>query len=335
MRNDVDWGAAWRRVARWMAAGVLALGAGCSDEGTLPVTREPAPGTLDQALACRADAVARTLACAAPTTTPAGARGDVILGGQGVYVQVTSGPPSFDAGTRIFQADLTLTNLIGQPLGTTDGSTADPTGVRIFFGSGPTNGVTLANADGTGVFTASQQPYFAYPGVLAPGATTAPKTWRWQVPAGVTSFSFLLYVSAPVPHPGGWVDLGADSVVLQAGATQQLAPVVRDVKGQEVPGATVAWSTSDGSVATVSPASLLSVPGTGNATVTATAGARTSCSPGSGARSPRTTRGRRSPSPSTTTSAAATSRARSRRPTHWGCSGGRACSRRRCGPAWT
>ncbi|HKP74382.1 MAG TPA: hypothetical protein VJT67_02510, partial [Longimicrobiaceae bacterium] len=62
MRNDVERGAVWLRVARWAAAAMLAVAAGCSDEGTLPVTREPAPGTLDQALTCRADAVARTLA---------------------------------------------------------------------------------------------------------------------------------------------------------------------------------------------------------------------------------------------------------------------------------
>jgi hypothetical protein len=271
MRCDHASRHALRRVRLPLLA--IALAAGCRDEGTLPQRPAPRPA-LATKLACTASTVARTLRCAPTDGAPAGVRGDIILGGQGVFVLLTNTPPSFDTGTGIFQADLTLKNLIGQPMGTTDGTTADPNGVRVFFASGPTNGVAVQNADGTDAFTTGLQPYFAYHGLLSSGAATAAKTWKWQVPAGVTGFAFTLYVSAPVPHPNGWVDLGADSVVLQTGATQQLAPVVRDAEGRAVPGASVTWGTSNAAVASVNASNVLSAAGTGTATVTATSGAR-------------------------------------------------------------
>jgi hypothetical protein len=275
MRHDA-WRGAPRRVAT-AVLGMVTLGlamAGCRDDGTLP--RQPFPQPeLTAALECRADAVALALSCAPAASVPNGARGDMVLGGQGVYVLLANTAPTFDGGTRVLTADVTLRNLIGQEMGTTDGSTADPSGVRVFFSAGPTSGVTVQNADGTGTFTASNQPYFAYHGVLPSGATTAPKPWKWLLPAGVTSFTFTVYVSAPVPHPAGWVDLGADSVVLQSGATQQLAPVVRDSRGQEVPGAAVTWSSTDPSIASVDAAGVLKAGSVGTATVTATSTART------------------------------------------------------------
>lgn len=276
MRDDARWGALRRAgVVAVTGAALGAAAAGCHDQGTLPAAA-PGPRTeIQAALACRADAAALALTCAPAQGTAGSARGDLVLGGQGVYVLLTSSAPSFDGSTRIFQADLTLQNLIGQAMGTTDGVTADPGGVRVFFAAGPTNGVTVQNADGTGTFTAAGQPYFAWPGLLPSGGTTAARSWKWLLPAGVTSFSFMVYVAAPVPHPTGWVELGADSVVLQTGATQQLSPVVRDAEGRPVAGARVAWSTSNPAVAAVDSAGVVTVGGTGTAAVTATAGSRT------------------------------------------------------------
>ena len=62
-------------------------------------------------------------------------------------------------------------NLLGQPIGTVDGTTAVGTKVAITYGpvasagSGRVSLVSLMNADGTGNFTAPDQPYFDYPGV--------------------------------------------------------------------------------------------------------------------------------------------------------------------------
>ena len=56
------------------------------------------------------------------------------------------------------------------------------------------------------------------------------------------------------------------------GATVQLSAEVRDQNGQAMAGATVTWSSSDASVATVDASGLVTAAGNGTATVTATAG---------------------------------------------------------------
>ncbi|MDB4947744.1 MAG: hypothetical protein JWM27_393 [Gemmatimonadetes bacterium] len=266
---------AWKGGPATAVAAMMALAAAACRDGAGTMPRGPVAEPAVQAmLDCRADVPARTVSCAPSAGLPGGVRGDVLLGGQGVYVLLANAPATFDAGTRIFQSDVTLKNLIGQAMGTTDGSTPVPGGVRVFFSSGPTNGVTVQNADGEDLFTSINQPYFAYTGILPTGATTAPKTWKWLLPAGVTGFTFTVYVSAPVAHPSGWVDLGADSVALQPGAVQQLAPVVRDGRGQEVPGATITWGSSAPGVASVDANGLLTASSAGTATLTATSGPR-------------------------------------------------------------
>jgi hypothetical protein len=62
-------------------------------------------------------------------------------------------------------------NLLGQPMGTLDGTTAVGTKVAVTYGpvaSAGTGTVSIINADGTGNFTAPNQPYFDYPGIVAP-----------------------------------------------------------------------------------------------------------------------------------------------------------------------
>jgi hypothetical protein len=157
-------------------------------------------------IACRADLVAGSMTCDHPSIDPApGLALAVTLGGQGTYVRLTSSNVSYD-GHKVFQADVTVQNLIGQPLGTTDGTTLDPAGVRVFFHTGPTvtggsGNVAVANADGTGTFTGTKQPYFQYNQVLATGGTSAPRTWQWNLNGGVTTFAFEVYVTAEVPIP--------------------------------------------------------------------------------------------------------------------------------------
>ncbi|HEX8907230.1 MAG TPA: hypothetical protein VF771_20425, partial [Longimicrobiaceae bacterium] len=58
--------------------------------------------------------------------------------------------------------------------------------------------VTVKNADGTDIFTSSEQPYFYYAGALAPGATTAARRWVFSVPKTALTFSFTLLVSTPI-----------------------------------------------------------------------------------------------------------------------------------------
>jgi hypothetical protein len=190
------------------AAGPLALllASACSDRaGVLAPATGPAPATPVAALACRATVATRTVTCAAPAPA-GGASRDLILGGQGVYLQLSSSNVAYDSVNEVLSADVTLQNLLGQPIGTTDGTS--PAGIRIFFHDGPvtTSGsgeVTVANADGFDAFTGSVQPYFSYPDVLQPYERTAARSWQFNVPPSVGSFEFQLYVNAPLPNEPG------------------------------------------------------------------------------------------------------------------------------------
>jgi hypothetical protein len=77
--------------------------------------------------------------------------------------------------------------------------------VQVFFHLGPTatSGtgiITVANADGTGTFTAANQPYFAYHQILAQNAVSSAKTWQLQVTGSVNTFSFIVYIETDVQY---------------------------------------------------------------------------------------------------------------------------------------
>src|SRR5207302_650788 len=182
----------------------LLVFAACSDRQVAgPMVR---PVLTGRVLSCTADVGARTLSCTALTAPSAqGGRGisaDLILGGQGTYVALRSSNVSYN-GTSTFQADVTVENLTAQPLGTPDGSTVS--GVKVFFYSGPTvtggtGTVTVANPDGTGAFTGTNQPYFFYNQTLATAQVSAAKTWQWSVPSTVVTFTFQVLVDASAPQ---------------------------------------------------------------------------------------------------------------------------------------
>lgn len=246
------------------------------------------------ALTCGADVAAGHLACGPPAglgaEPPSGASG-LIVGGQNTFVTLESSNACYEdgcaggsPGADIFQADVTVENLIPQALATADGESGHADGVRIFFHSGPvvTGGsgdVTVANADGTATFTGTDQPYFQYGGstgnelggddLLSPDETSDARTWRWNVPESVETFDFTVYVSAAVQHPDGWVEVTDPSGRLDAGGTEQLEATVYDVVGREVDGRAITWSTGDDEVATVDASGLVTGGGVGLAEVTA------------------------------------------------------------------
>ncbi|HXI64369.1 MAG TPA: alkaline phosphatase family protein [Gemmatimonadales bacterium] len=164
-------------------------------------------------ITCQASVGAGTLACApvqpqaGPHAQPApGMSFDLTIGGQGVLVRLASSGTAYDSGTQAFTSNVTVENLVAQPMNTADGTTPDTGGIKVFFHSGPTvtggtGTVSVANADGTGTFTASSQPFFLYSGgaVLASGATTAAKTWEFTVPGTVTRFEFQVFVTTRFP----------------------------------------------------------------------------------------------------------------------------------------
>jgi hypothetical protein len=56
-----------------------------------------------------------------------------VLSGQDVNVRLTSSNVSYDAGTEVFQFDVTVQNLLNEALGSINGVTPAPGGIKIFF----------------------------------------------------------------------------------------------------------------------------------------------------------------------------------------------------------
>jgi alpha-tubulin suppressor-like RCC1 family protein len=178
-----------------------ALAAACdSPSAPAPVAPPAEQGPASNLLACTADARLGTVTCRdAGAGSGARASMSVIMGGQGVYVRTVTGNVAVTADTFAF--DLSLQNLRAEPIGTLDGTTADPAGSKVFFSDNPpvsttlgTGQVTVANPDGTGTFTAASQPYYAYVQRLAPNETSAAKRWKLRFDPGVQQFTFHLLV---------------------------------------------------------------------------------------------------------------------------------------------
>ena len=187
------------RSIRPLGLAALALLAACADRGPLEPDPAAAPTPDAQRFECVARVREQTVTCSTRAPVSSRLRG-AILGGQGQLVQLTSSNVAFDGGTGTFSFDETVQNLLPFAIGTLDGVNADPAGIRVFFHTGPTvtsgwGSVTVQNPDGVGVFTATNQPYFQYPGVLGPSQTSAAKSWQFHVDPDVAFFAFTLLVS--------------------------------------------------------------------------------------------------------------------------------------------
>lgn len=185
---------------------------------------------------------------------------------------------SYD-GTSTFRMDVTVENLTAQALGTADGATPSPDGVRVFFHADPvaTSGegpVAVQNADGEGVFMAPGQKYFRYDGILPAGDTSAAREWRFTLPGTVTSFGFTVYVAAPVRAEAGWISMSPIAPSVAIGDTIGIAATVRTMTGS-TGGGVVAWTTADPAIATVDAQGRVTGVAPGTATITATSGSRT------------------------------------------------------------
>lgn len=266
------------RPPRLLVTLAVASLAACTDRDppSSPEAPQPVPPSAVAAMTCTVSVRAGTLSCGAPDAGPGASA--AVLGGQGTNVRLTSTGMTYD-GTSTFRMDVTLENLAAQALGTADGVTPSPDGVRIFFFDGPTatggNGpVAVANADGEDIFTGPGQKYFQYDGILAPGDTSGAREWRFTFPSTVTSFGFKVYVHARVRAEEGWIGMAPVAGAVAVGDTQRVTGTVRTVTGGVAEGA-VAWSTSNPAVATVDDRGLVTGVAAGTATITATSGART------------------------------------------------------------
>jgi len=189
---------------------VALLVAACSDAGA---PTAPTGQFRTEMIMCQVAVRARTLTCASsqPSAAPqapaaAGMSFNLIVGGQGALVRLGSSGTSYNSGTQVFSSSVTVENLIAQPMSTADGTTPDAEGIKVFFHSDPTvtggsGTVTVANSDGVGSFTGTNQEYFLYnDGVVPSGESTSPKQWQFNVPTTVTTFTFQVFVTTRLPN---------------------------------------------------------------------------------------------------------------------------------------
>lgn len=192
----------FRLPSRVGVVAVLLGAAACTDSPLLPTQPGPAPRAL---LTCSADVANRTVECRRIDDRPAGpSYAEIHLGGQDLYVKLASSGTSYDAGTELFTSNVTVQNLLHQALGTSDGVTVN--GVKVFFLSGPTvtsgTGDVTVNPDGTGTFTAANQPYYEYLEILDPMEISSSEPWSFSVSPTVGTFAFTVAVAAEVSDPG-------------------------------------------------------------------------------------------------------------------------------------
>lgn len=250
-----------------IAAAALVLAA-CVDRTNPAGTELETPGPVGppgrpvmlQALDCQANVRTLQVRCN-DAAHKDGLPSYLIVGGQNVYVTLTSANPNYDAGTGAFTMDVTVRNLIPQPLGTADtmpALTPDANGVRVFFQTPPIatagSGAITVTADGQDVFTGPAQDYYQYNTVLEQFEVSAPKTWQFNVPATVETFYFGVYVAAAVPWPDGYVTITGNFNV-RSGAERQLTARAYNVVGeQDMAVTSFTWMALDSTRAKVDPA---------------------------------------------------------------------------------
>jgi len=287
-----------------MLAGIVA----CSDEGPGGVTPPDAPEPPRfelMAVECSGSVLRRELTCAPAQSglDPASAirrgaspgRGGLwtasadpvadaglIIGGQGVYVTLESSAITYDEAYQLFSFDVTVTNHIGQPLGTTDGKTLHDQGVRVFFQQTPVGlgggGPFSVVADGAATFTAADQLFYQFDSILEPEQVSGKRRFAFRIPAE-TDFSFRVLVWAPVQWPDGWVAVTPASTALNLAVPAErsvaLSATVYSRVGA-VQADAITWSTSNGEVATVDESGVVTGVAAGSATITASAAGRAS-----------------------------------------------------------
>jgi hypothetical protein len=260
---------------------VAALGAllsACSDEPTGASGSAPRGGFIASTYVCSVTVATGQLRCVSTqgqeTAGGATRRRALILGGSNVSLATRN---TYYDGVSVFTFEAAVTNQIGQKLGTTDGSTVDADGIRVFFTSGPTvtsgSGTISVVPDGYASFTMSNQAYYEYDQILSPSAQSSWRTWTFQVSPTVVSFSFVVYVYAAVQYPNGWVGVSPSSVGMYVDEEALLTAQLYNVYGAVDNTATFTWSSDNDAVATVSSGLVLAID-RGDATITATAGTR-------------------------------------------------------------
>lgn len=247
------------------AAAALALSA-CVDRTDPAGPQRPDPGATGlppaeaivlQAIDCRVEVASMAVRCR-NTEAADGLPDYLIVGNQNTYVTLTSANPNYDGGTGVFTMDVTVRNLIPQPLGTADtmpALTPDANGVRVFFSTPPVatagSGAIDVVEDGQDFFLSANQDYYQYNTVLEQFEVSVPKTWRFSVPATVQSFHFAVYVAAAVPRPDGYVMVTGNFNVLSGNERQLTARAYNAVGEQDPVAPAFTWMALDSTRAAV------------------------------------------------------------------------------------
>ncbi len=204
-----------RSTLQWVALAACAALSACSDNTAPAVVIAPLVSTPEHIVAtlyCTANTRSGTIACDDTPALPGGIAADIILGGQHTYITL-AGTAVFDNPTTptSWTATITVKNQTVWPMGTVDAASATPgnPGVKVFFIQQPSNGVTIANADGTGTFTSAAQPFYLYSqgnglssAFLASGATSNSRAWTFNA-NGQTTFTFSVAISTTMPDEVG------------------------------------------------------------------------------------------------------------------------------------
>lgn len=259
------------------ALSLLCVVAAC-DEGE-PLAPSPDGDPVELArLECTVTVASGAMWCGPAAPDVGGAQG-IIVGRQGEHVLLEATNHAFNDSDNVFSIDVTVQNLLPQPMGTTDGTALDDDGVRVFFyqdpvaGDGSGRAVSVINHTGTDFFTGAGQKYFQWDEVLSRDETSDPSTWEFSVDPLLASFRFTVLVAAAVPFANGYVDVTPRADTLGPGQTVALGHTVRSAVGVPLVNQSVVWGTSDEEVATVSASGLVTAVAPGTATITATQGA--------------------------------------------------------------
>ncbi len=269
---------------------LLVLACACSDGPASPdATAEP--GRLTGEYECIVEVGAGTTSCR-PASLAGGGNGprlDVLPGAgpltfAGSWVHSRGSTADEDTST----ATMYFTNNMGQPIGTTDGTTAHPNGNRLFFTTDPYvvsvysgtvagSSIYLAYPDGTDTFTNPEgtmtyvsRPYYTYSGIVAPGTASTSRVVRYIYSSNVKSFGYRYRVSTPVQYEYGWITIAPSAApVLAPGGTTSLTETVYDAFGA-VQADGISWASSNTAAATVDASGVVTAVGEGSATITAT-----------------------------------------------------------------
>lgn len=270
---------------------LAAFVAACTDRGD-PLLPPPPPGPTPPppslaAIKCTGSVGQRTVTCAPAPPSTGGVSADILLGEQRVNVELASNDVAVtvNGADTTFAFDVNVRNILPprQLLGTTDttpgdGITPDPDGIKVFFHDEPTSldvGVVTVKTDSVRSFTKAANKFYKYAEVLDSNEVSTDVRWELDLSGGVQNFTFLVYVSAPVPYPQGWIDVTPAVDTVAVGDSVQLTARVFNHIGRRLPASPLEWTSSDPAVLTVGAAdSVVWVKGVTKGAVTVTA-----CSP--------------------------------------------------------